>query len=96
MKAAQRDYRVGGPEAARAASAGLVEAEWFRPPIDPHRLRELQVRGNTRAAIDTVAWARALGRVRLFGVPLAGHLVGHPGLCRLRHSVRRGRRLPLA
>ncbi len=61
VSAAGRDYRVGGPEAARAESAGLVEAEWFRPPIDPERLRELQVRGNVRAGVDTVAWLALLG-----------------------------------
>ncbi|WP_420637654.1 fatty acid desaturase [Candidatus Poriferisocius sp.] len=61
---AGRDYRVGGPEAPRAAAAGLVEAEWFRPPIDPERLRQLQVRGNARAAVDTAAW---LGLLAGFG-----------------------------
>ncbi|WP_420437569.1 fatty acid desaturase [Candidatus Poriferisocius sp.] len=64
MAVAARDYRVGGPEADRAAAAGLVEAEWFRPPIDPERLRQLQVRGNFRAAADTVAW---LGLLAGFG-----------------------------
>lgn len=59
-----RDYRVGGPEADRAASVGLVEAEWFRPPIDPERLSRLQIRGNSRAAIDTAAW---LGLLAGFG-----------------------------
>ena len=64
MNTTRRDYRLGGPAAARATANGLVEAEWFRPPIDPERLRKLQVRGNARAAIDTVAW---LGLLAGFG-----------------------------
>ena len=60
MAVATRDYRVGGPEADRAAAAGLVEAQWFRPPLNPERLRQLQVRGNARAAIDTAAWLALL------------------------------------
>ena len=55
-----RDYGLTGPEAARARAAGLVEAEWFRPPIDPERLRQLQLRTNARAARDTVAWLALL------------------------------------
>ena len=60
----RRDYSLTGPEASKAAASGLVEAEWFRPPIDPTRLQELQVRHNARAARDTVAW---LGLLALFG-----------------------------
>ena len=63
-KPAVRDYRVGGPEADRAIADGLVEAEWFRPPIDPERLSALQIRNNYRAAIDTIAW---LGLLTVFG-----------------------------
>ena len=56
MTAAARDYRLTGAESARAAERGLVEAEWFRPPIDPDRLRALQERNNARAALDTILW----------------------------------------
>lgn len=52
----RRDYRVGGPEAERAAARGLVEAQWYRPPIDPDRLHELTARTNRRAAVDTALW----------------------------------------
>ena len=58
--AARRDYSLTGPEAARAAEAGLVDAEWFRPPIDPERLQQLQARTNARAARDTIAWLALL------------------------------------
>ncbi len=51
-----RDYSLTGPETARAVAAGLAEADWYRPPIDPARLSELTVRTNARAARDTILW----------------------------------------
>ncbi len=54
--AARRDYSLTGPEAGRAAARGLVEADWYRPPIDPDRLHELAARTNRRAAVDTALW----------------------------------------
>ncbi|MEZ5410076.1 MAG: fatty acid desaturase [Acidimicrobiales bacterium] len=54
---AGRDYSLTGPEAARARERGLAEAEaWFRPVIDPERLRALSRRSNGRAAADTLLW----------------------------------------
>jgi len=53
---AGRDYSLTGPEASVAASAGLVDANWFLPEIEPRHLRDMQQRSNTRAAIDTAAW----------------------------------------
>ena len=54
--AVRRDYSLTGPEAGRAAARGLVEAQWYRPPIDPDRLHELTARANRRAAADTALW----------------------------------------
>jgi Na+-transporting NADH:ubiquinone oxidoreductase subunit F len=51
-----RDYSLAGPEAERAAARGLVDGEWFRPPIDPDRLRELTERANARAVVDFALW----------------------------------------
>ena len=34
---AARDYGLTGQDSRRAAEIGLVEAEWFRPPIDAER-----------------------------------------------------------
>lgn len=51
-----RDYSLTGPESARAVERGLADAEWFRPAIDPARLRALQVRSDGGAARDTVLW----------------------------------------
>ncbi len=59
-----RDYSLAGVDSRFATERGLVEAEWFRPPIDPERLRELQVRSNARAARDVLAW---FGLIGLFG-----------------------------
>ena len=55
-----RDYSLTGPEADRAREAGLADAEWFMPAIEPSLLRELQARSNGRAALDTVMWLTAL------------------------------------
>ncbi len=51
-----RDYSLTGPEGAAAIAAGLADAEWYRPPIDPDRLRSLMERTNGRAARDTALW----------------------------------------
>ena len=64
MTAVARDYGLVGEDSRLASDRGLVEAEWFRPPIDPERLRALQERTNARAARDTVLW---LGLLALFG-----------------------------
>jgi len=54
--AKRRDYSLTGPEATAAVSAGLADAQWYRPPIDPERLRDLTERNNWRPARDTVLW----------------------------------------
>ncbi len=51
-----RSYSLVGPEAAQAKANGLAGAEWFRPHIDPDRLRELTERTNARAVSDVVVW----------------------------------------
>ncbi len=56
MNAVVRDYGLVGEDSRDAFDKGLAEAEWFRPPIDAQRLRELQVRTNARAARDTLLW----------------------------------------
>lgn len=52
-----RDYRVAGPEADRARANGLVDGEWFVPPIDPDRLRELSTRSMLRPVLDLALWS---------------------------------------
>ncbi|MDH3295678.1 MAG: fatty acid desaturase, partial [Acidimicrobiia bacterium] len=53
-----------GPNATAAVDAGLAEAAWFVPPIDPNRLTELQRRSNGHAAATTIGW---LGLLIAFG-----------------------------
>jgi Na+-transporting NADH:ubiquinone oxidoreductase subunit F len=53
---ARRDYSLTGTESALAVERGLADADWFRPAIDPTRLRALQVRGDARATRDTLLW----------------------------------------
>lgn len=57
---APRDYSLTGPQAAAAVAAGLADARWYRPPIDPDRLHVLMERENWRPARDTAAWAALL------------------------------------
>lgn len=56
----RRDYSLTGPESTLAVERGLADAEWFRPSIDPARLRALQLRNDTRAARDTALWLALL------------------------------------
>ncbi len=59
-EASRRDYSLTGAESALAVERGLVEAEWFRPPIESQRLHALQQRNNHRAAVDTILWLALL------------------------------------
>jgi len=56
-----RDYRLTGPEAARAVERGLVDGEWFRPNIDPAHLRRLLEREDARPTRDTLVWLGLVG-----------------------------------
>ena len=56
----ERDYRLTGPEARQAMEAGLAEAPWYSPPVDPARLQQLMARSNRRAARDVVLWLALL------------------------------------
>ena len=47
-----RDYRLTGPEAARAAEKGLVSASWYQCPISRKRLKELRQLGTARDQCD--------------------------------------------
>jgi fatty acid desaturase/nitrite reductase/ring-hydroxylating ferredoxin subunit len=57
---ARRDYSLTGAESRRAVERGLVDAAWYRPPIDADRLHELMARTNARAAWDTLLWLALL------------------------------------
>ena len=65
MTTITRDYSLQGAETDRAFERGLAEAQWYRPPIDPARLRDLSLRTNGRAARDTALW---LGLIVGFGL----------------------------
>jgi fatty acid desaturase/nitrite reductase/ring-hydroxylating ferredoxin subunit len=56
MAVRRRDYSLSGVSAREASARGLVDAEWYRPPIDADRLHLLTTRTNHRAARDTVLW----------------------------------------
>lgn len=58
--ACQRDYRLTGPEAARAAEKGLVSADWYQSPISRQRMKQLMQRRDGPALLDTAIWLLAL------------------------------------
>lgn len=60
MAITRRDYSLTGEESLRAVELGLVEAQWYRPPIDSDRLHRLMARNNRRAARDTALWLALL------------------------------------
>jgi fatty acid desaturase len=55
-----RDYRLTGPEAARAAQKGLVSASWYQSPISRKRMKELMQRRDGPALLDTAIWLSAM------------------------------------
>ena len=57
---AQRDYSLTGPESQRAIERGLADADWYRPPLDSDRLRQLTDRRNGRTAAHTLLWLALL------------------------------------
>ena len=46
----RRDYRLGGEAEQAAIDAGLADAEWYRPAVDPAVLQRLSKRSNWPAA----------------------------------------------
>lgn len=50
------DYRLTGPEGARAIERGLADARWYATPIPKPLMRELLRRRDWPAARDTVLW----------------------------------------
>ncbi|MFJ3371692.1 fatty acid desaturase family protein [Pseudomonas sp. NPDC086251] len=55
-KPVPRDYRLIGPEAAKAAQKGLVSASWYQSPISRKRMKELMQRRDGPALRDTALW----------------------------------------
>jgi fatty acid desaturase/nitrite reductase/ring-hydroxylating ferredoxin subunit len=56
----KRSYSLVGPETKKAVEAGFHNAEWYRAPIDPDRLRVLMLRRNGRPAVDAIVWLALL------------------------------------
>lgn len=56
MAIEKRDYRLTGPEAARAREKGLATAEWYTPPIPPKRLKALMKRKDGPALRAACLW----------------------------------------
>lgn len=57
-------YSLVGPEAERAAEAGLVDGDWFRSDVPRKRMKELMRRSDYPAIRDTAIW---LGALVVFG-----------------------------
>jgi Na+-transporting NADH:ubiquinone oxidoreductase subunit F len=65
VKAPRRDYSLTGPEGALAAEKGLVNAQWYAPPVPKEKMRELLERRDQPMLYFTILWFFLLG---LFGV----------------------------
>lgn len=72
-KPLKRDYSITGPAAAAAVADGLADAQWYKPPIDPKRLRQLMERNDTRPARDTALWAALLLGTGIAALLSLGH-----------------------
>ena len=83
-----RDYSLIGPEAERAAAAGLVSARWYVPPIARAKLEELMRRDDGPAIRDTLIWIVAFDRVGRPRLLFLGKLGRGSILCHLRGPLR--------
>jgi fatty acid desaturase len=59
-----RDYRLTGPDGARAVERGLASASWYRSDIPRKTMKALMQRSDRPAIRDTVIW---LGSMLAFG-----------------------------
>jgi hypothetical protein len=59
--AADRDYSLIGPSAARAAEQGLVAADWYHPEVPRTRMKQLMRRGDGPALRDAAGQTRRRG-----------------------------------
>ena len=59
-----RDYGLLGPEGAVARAAGLAGGQWYKPPIERARMKELMKRRDGPAIRYTLLW---LALLVLFG-----------------------------
>jgi fatty acid desaturase len=64
MAPGQRDYRLTGPDGARAVERGLASAAWYRSEIPREAMKALMQRSDQPAIRDTAIW---LGCMMLFG-----------------------------
>jgi len=67
-----RSYSLTGPEADQAVKAGLVNADWYRSPIDRKLLKDLMKRSDSPALRDTAIWLGLLVATGAAGVALWG------------------------
>ena len=72
-RTARRDYSLTGPGAAAAVAAGLADATWYSPPIDPERLRVLMERQDWRPARDSALWVVLLVGTAVAAFTSLGH-----------------------
>jgi fatty acid desaturase len=76
----ERDYGLLGPEGPAARSAGLAGAQWYKPPVERGRMKQLMKRRDGPAIRYTLLWLALLGMFGALGAWafLAGNLVWIP------------------
>ncbi len=70
----KRDYRLTGPESARATERGLTSATWYRCAVPRSTMRDLMQRRDDRAIRDTAIWLVLLLVSGVLGFVLRGSL----------------------
>ncbi len=69
---ASRDYRLTGPESARAQARGLASARWYATPIPRAQMKALMRRDDQPAIRDTLVWFASILATGGLGVALWG------------------------
>ena len=68
----ERSYSLTGPEAPKAVTRGLSNADWYRTPIERKRLKQLMQRSDMPALRDTALWLGLLAATGAAGIALWG------------------------
>lgn len=65
-----RDYSLLGEEGRRAEAEGLANPSWYRPAVEPAKIRALMVKDDARAVRDTVLWLGLMVVLAAIGIAL--------------------------
>jgi len=67
-----QDYSLLGDTGKRAVEAGLADPHWYRPQVDPAKMRHLMQKSDLRAGRDAVLWLGLLVGAAAGGIAFWG------------------------